>query len=157
MGNRLLGGDRDDGALEERLKEFTTRLHGILDGAGLQESFIRYCLTQNPVKPVFRLPSTWTLRDDLTPATHLCVPDLQKVIVRFDEEQALAVVHVRGQTLQLKGLPREVLHRMFFDRPQLVTGADLMALDPALDWAKLKQGLLQLFDHGVLILADHSD
>jgi ribosomal protein L16 Arg81 hydroxylase len=156
VGSRMLGGDRDDAGLEERIEGFRARLQERLSGEALKEAFIRYCMTSNPLKREFRLPETWTLAETISPSTSFRLPVAQKAMIRYDEDAQIAIIHVRGQMLQLRGLPREVLARFFDGRSEVICGSDLLAIAPHLEWEKLKKGLLQMFTHGLIVLADEA-
>jgi hypothetical protein len=82
------------------------------------------------------------------------MPVTQKAVIRYDGESQLAIIHVRGHMLQLRGLPPELLRRLFGERSEVVRGEDLLSAYPKMEWDKLKNGLLQMFDHGLILLAD---
>jgi len=153
-GAALLGGERSDTSLERHIDEFRKRLNDAIEGDQLREALIRYCMTANPIKHAHQLPRTWTLKDEITPRTRFQVPLDQKALIRYDEQEKRAVVHIRGHMLNLLGVSRAVLSALFNSGEAGLCGEELMRNDPEADWEKLRPALLHMHEHGLLELQD---
>jgi len=133
------------------MAEFRSRMTEILRGDALTEAFIQYCMASNPLRRTYQLPSTWTLKDEITPDTTFMLPDEQKTLVRYDPDARSAVVLTRGLELNFNDLSRELLAGIFnSDGP--FSASTLIALSPGATWKQLKGPLLSLFDNGILRL-----
>ena len=151
-----LGGDRTDDGLQAHLNDFRRRLTEIIERDSLFEGFLRFCMTANRMRRSYQIPAVWTLKDTITPDTLFTRPPDQKSLVRYDPETQNAVVLIRGAELNLNQLSKGLLAAIFGgDGP--ISGKMLLEASPDTNWQQLKGALLQMFDTGVLILADSDD
>ena len=151
-----LGGDRTDDGLQADLNDFRRRLTEIIERDSLFEGFLRFCMTANRMRRSYQIPAVWTLKDTITPDTLFTRPPDQKSLVRYDPETQNAVVLIRGAELNLNQLSKGLLAAIFGgDGP--ISGKMLLEASPDTNWQQLKGALLQMFDTGVLILADSDD
>ena len=113
-------------------------------------------MTANRMRRTYQIPAVWTLKDMITPDTVFTRPPDQKSLVRYDPETQNAVVLIRGAQLNLNQLSKELLAGIFGGNGP-ISGKTLLETCPGTTWEQLKGPLLQMFDTGVLILADVDD
>ena len=149
-----LGGDRPELELASHWRELTDRLRDMLAGPDLLEGFLRAGVVANPIRRSYQLPELVTLREQVTPDTRFILAPHQKALVVESGSPSTTVI-MRGHVLNFENVP-EGLVRAFFERGGEVRGADLMAACPELGEEQVRGFLLQLFERGVLQLADEA-
>jgi ribosomal protein L16 Arg81 hydroxylase len=150
--SRALGGDRPGADLESHWRELADRLRGMVTDDTLLEGFLRAGVVATKIRRTYQLPELVTLRELITPETRFVLAPHQKALVP-ETGSPLTTVVMRGVVLNLENVP-ETLLRAFFDRTAGVCAMDLTAACPELGEEQIKKFLLQLFERGVLHLAD---
>ncbi len=151
--SELLGGGLDDAALFEHMRRFRESVHAALEDDVLTASFIKYCMTTNPIRRFCPLPDYVTLADDWDRDTRFVVNPSQKALLRYDDERKQATILVRGHVLNVEEVPEKLVGRLF-DASGPTSGRELLEASPELKWKKLRKFLLQLFEIGVIIQTD---
>lgn len=151
---RALGGDRPEIELESHWRELAERLRALLAGDDLLEGFLRAGVVANRIRRSYQLPELVTLREQITPETRFVLAPHQKALVPESESPSMTVI-MRGHVVNFENVPERLL-RAFFERPGDVRAADLMAACPELGEEQVRGFLLQLFERGVLQLADEA-
>ena len=153
----FLGGKTPDTEFDAHLNEMRDRLNKLLEFSALKEAYTRYCMTSNPLTKHFQYPQGWTLTEDINEHTAFVFPPDQKTVVRYEEEEKKAVLYCRGFTLVLNDIPESFLASLFSAQGDAITGKKIMAACSEIDWPTTRKTLLELFENGVLLLADAED
>ncbi len=148
-----LAGNRQASNLEEHWDELVRRLQSLFAEAGLREEFLQYCMTQNRPIHSLQLPELVTLREDLTMETPFVMAPDQKALVAYKGDAGSATVTVRGKIIKFENLPEGLLDA-FLEIGGRVSGADLLAVCPDLEVEQVKRFLLEMFENGILRLAE---
>jgi len=148
-----LGGRRSDKELESHLEAFSRKVADMMQDQGLKGRFLEFCMTSNPVQKKRQLPDLISLAAEITPETTFTISPEQKFLTTYDAGTRTAIVMVRGYVLRLDDSPEQIL-REVFDSNEPLTGKRLMAACPELAWEQVRRLLLELYDHGIAVIAD---
>jgi ribosomal protein L16 Arg81 hydroxylase len=153
--SRALGGDRSDDALEAHCRQLAKRLQEIVADRDAFGGFLQAGVVATKIRRTYQLPELVTLREQITPETRFVFAPNQKALASAPGSSSRTVV-MRGAILNLENVP-EALLRAFLDRGGDVRVADLLAACPEVGEEQVKRFLLQLFERGVLHLAEAQD
>ncbi|MEE2777814.1 MAG: cupin domain-containing protein [Acidobacteriota bacterium] len=146
-----LGGDQPKEYLEENLSELRSRMKELLESDALQEAVIRYTMTTNPTRRNHQLPLTWSVVEEFDEDTRWRVPSEQKLLIRFDEEEKWAVVHTRGQMVNVQGVTPQLLSQVFSGPGATFCCRELLTASPDIAWPKLRQSIAEMYKLGLLL------
>ena len=156
---KMFNGELSDDELTVHLNEFRDRLKEMLDRDSLKEAFVRYIMSANPLKKQSALPHVWTLGEEVTEQTQFVAPIGQKALVRFDDETEDAVIHIRGNQLNLQKMPKVLIKTIFESNHKPFTGEQLIkaCAKEEIDWEKIKPLLLTMHGFGLLVINSDID
>lgn len=147
-------GPLDDGALQRHLEKFKDRVKELIDSEALDESFIKYIMLSNGIRRSYQMPETWEIKDSITPETVFEIPEEQKFVIRYNSESKYAMVYSRGDDIELKNIPEDLLKALFSETGRDICGSVLQKEVPDIGWDKIKFALLLLYEKGLMYLKD---
>ena len=150
---KQLGGERDDGAIEEHLSEFRDQLANVLADDELKAQFIKFCMVSNPVRKARRMPEIASLSTEITARTAFELPADQKLLANYDDAERPAVLIARGFVFSVRHVPRAFLD-VIVDGTQPITGERILEACPELAWDRAREMLLEMYDRGLLVVRE---
>ncbi len=153
-GAESFGGTRPDIELDEYLDTFKHRFLDIFGNQAFKESVVQYVMTSNEIASNWNLPVSWDSASAVLEETRFELHPEQKAIIRYDDQSKDAVVFVRGNRINLNGIPKSMLARIFESADVGFSLQEVLIENPELEEDKVRSVLTQLLDFSVLIVSD---
>lgn len=153
-GSQLFGGTRSDEELDQYLETFSQRFVEVFSSSVLKESIVQYAMTSNPIGTNLNLPISWDSNSIVSEQRRFKLHPEQKAIIRYDDETQDAVVFVRGQRINLNGIPKVMLARIFESAEGGFGLSEVLLASPKLEEQKVRAVLVQLLEFAVLVVDD---
>ena len=153
-GAAAFGGPMPAETLDAHLADFRKHVIDLMQSDTLSEALVSWVMESNPAKRTRQLPQAWLFGTRLSEDTVLEIPAVQKTVVRYDVDTGSAAIHVRGQLLQLAGMPEALMDPLFGRTGVAFTGRTLLEACPDFSWEQLRELLLQLYANGIIELSE---
>lgn len=153
-GAAAFGGPMPADTLDAHLADFRKHVIDLMQSDTLSEALVSWVMESNPAKRTRQLPQAWLFGTRLSEDTVLEIPAVQKTVVRYDVDTGSAAIHVRGQLLQLAGMPEALMDPLFGRTGVPFTGRTLLEACPDFSWEQLRELLLQLYANGIIELSE---
>lgn len=153
-GAAAFGGPMPAETLDAHLADFRRHVIDLMQSDTLSEALVSWIMESNPAKRTRQLPQAWLFGTRLSEDTLLEIPAVQKTVVRYDVDTGSAAIHVRGQLLQLAGMPEALMGPLFGRTGVPFTGRLLLEACPDFNWEQLRELLLQLYANGIIELSE---
>ncbi len=153
-GAAAFGGPMPPDVLDAHLADFRQHVIALMQSDTLSEALVSWVMESNPAKRTRQLPQAWLFGTRLSEDTVLEIPAVQKTVVRYDVDTGNAAIHVRGQLLQLAGMPEALVDPLFGRTGVSFTGRTLLEACPDFSWEQLRELLLQLYANGIVELSE---